>query len=234
MAEDDLLRRLLDAGMTFSAMTQARAEALIRDLVKQGEVQAEQAQATIDELLDRSRRNSERWLEAIRSEIDQQITKLDLATRGDIERAVQRFADTAAAVFQKMMPERFGGQAEKPTATAPTATASGAAKKSAAKATGTTKKTTGAAKPAAAKKAPAKKAGVSAKKAGGATKKAAGTAKKATGSAKKTTARKTTGTAKKATGSAKKATGSAKKATGSAKKTTAKKAPAKKAGGSAG
>jgi polyhydroxyalkanoate synthesis regulator phasin/uncharacterized protein YjbJ (UPF0337 family) len=181
MAEDDLLRRLLDAGMTFSAMTQARAEALIRDLVKQGEVQAEQAQATIDELLDRSRRNSERWLEAIRSEIDQQITKLDLATRGDIERAVQRFADTAAAVFHQMMPERFGGPADKPTAPAP-------AEKSAAKASGTAKKTTGAAKKSAAKQA------------SGATKKAAGTAKKATGSAKKTTAKKAP--AKKAGGSA--------------------------------
>src|SRR4029450_5467970 len=93
MAEDDLLRRLLDAGMTFSAMTQARAEAPIRDLVKQGEVQAEQAQATIDELLDRSRRNSERWLEAIRSEIDQQIAKLDPPSPDDLERPNHRYAD---------------------------------------------------------------------------------------------------------------------------------------------
>src|SRR5499426_1531731 len=101
MAEDDLLRRLLDAGMTFSAMTQARAEALIRDLVKQGEVQAEQAQATIDELVERSRRNSERWIESVKAEIDQEIASLDLATRDDIERLVTRFADVAATAFRQ-------------------------------------------------------------------------------------------------------------------------------------
>ena len=149
MAEDDLLRRLLDAGMTFSAMTQARAESLIRDLVRQGEVQAEQAQATIDELLDRSRRNSERWLEAVRSEIDQQIANLNLATRDDIERLVQRFADVAATAFHQMMPDRFGGQAA-PTpgkaapAKAPaqtTATATAPTKQRAATKTGATRVT---------------------------------------------------------------------------------------------
>ena len=60
--------------MTFTRMTQARAEELVRDLVKAGEVQAEQAQATIDELLDRSRRNSERLLDTVRSEIDQSLS----------------------------------------------------------------------------------------------------------------------------------------------------------------
>ena len=213
-------------------MTQARAEALIRDLVKQGEVQAEQAQATIDELLERSRRNSERWLEAIRSEIDQQIAKLDLASRDDLERLMQRFADTAAAVFHQMMPERLGGQAEETAARAPTAKATGTAKKSAAKATGT------------ARKSVAKKASGTAKKTASATKKAGGTAKKATASTRASAAKKATGatkaggTAKKATGATKKATGATKKTTGSAKKapakkTAAKKAPAKKATGTA-
>src|SRR5690606_30878062 len=44
MADNDLLKRLLDAGMTFTAMTQARAEELIRDLVRAGAVRADQAQ----------------------------------------------------------------------------------------------------------------------------------------------------------------------------------------------
>ena len=67
MAENDLLKRLLDAGMTFTALTQARAEELIRDLVRVGAVQAEQAQASVDELVDRSRRNSEKLIDAVRT-----------------------------------------------------------------------------------------------------------------------------------------------------------------------
>jgi polyhydroxyalkanoate synthesis regulator phasin len=97
MAENDLLKRLLDAGMTFTAMTQARAEDLIRDLVRAGEVQAEQAQSVIDELVDRSRRNSERLIDAVRSEIRQQVAGLGLATKDDVERLERRIADVSAA-----------------------------------------------------------------------------------------------------------------------------------------
>ena len=48
MAENDLLTRLLDAGMTFTALTQARAEELIRDLVRAGAVQADKAQGSVE------------------------------------------------------------------------------------------------------------------------------------------------------------------------------------------
>jgi polyhydroxyalkanoate synthesis regulator phasin len=96
MAQNDLLKRLLDAGMTFTAMTQARAEDLIRDLVRAGEVQAEQAQGVVDELVDRSRRNSERLIDAVRSEIRQQMANLGLATRDDIDRLERKIADVAS------------------------------------------------------------------------------------------------------------------------------------------
>jgi polyhydroxyalkanoate synthesis regulator phasin len=97
MPENDLLKRLLDAGMTFAAMTQARAEDLVRDLVRAGEVQAEQAQTVIDELVDRSRRNSERLIDAVRAEIRQQMASLGLATKTDVERLERRIADVSAA-----------------------------------------------------------------------------------------------------------------------------------------
>ena len=96
MAQNDLLKRLLDAGMTFTAMTQARAEDLIRDLVRAGEVQAEQAQGVVDELVDRSRRNSERLIDAVRSEIRQQVANLGLATRDDIDRLERKITDVAS------------------------------------------------------------------------------------------------------------------------------------------
>ncbi len=96
MAQNDLLKRLLDAGMTFTAMTQARAEDLIRDLVRAGEVQAEQAQGVVDELVDRSRRNSERLIDAVRSEIRQQVANLGLATKDDIDRLERKIAKVSS------------------------------------------------------------------------------------------------------------------------------------------
>ena len=69
MAQTDLLKKYLDAGLAFTQMTQQRAEAIVRDLVKAGEVQAEHAQQRRNELVDRSRKNTERLVEQIRREV---------------------------------------------------------------------------------------------------------------------------------------------------------------------
>ena len=167
MPENDLLKRLLDAGMTFAAMTQARAEDLVRDLVRAGEVQAEQAQTVIDELVDRSRRNSERLIDAVRAEIRQQMTSLGLATKSDVERLERRIADVSAARSSRKATSRKA-PARKATKTTKAAAKSGG-------------RTAGARK-AGARKAGAKKAG--AKKA----------TKKATKSAKATRTTKATRT----------------------------------------
>jgi polyhydroxyalkanoate synthesis regulator phasin len=146
MPENDLLKRLLDAGMTFTAMTQARAEDLIRDLVRAGEVQAEQAQSVIDELLDRSRRNSERLIDGVRAEIRQQVASLGLATKDDVERLERRIAEVSAA----------RGTRKATAKKASTRTATKAARKSGGRASTANKAT---AKKATAKKGGAKKTG---------------------------------------------------------------------------
>jgi polyhydroxyalkanoate synthesis regulator phasin len=137
MAQNDLLKRLLDAGMTFTAMTQARAEDLIRDLVRAGEVQAEQAQGVVDELVDRSRRNSEKLIDAVRSEIRQQVANLGLATKDDIDRLERKIADVSSSASR---PTKAAKKASRPTKTAakaakarPAKKASKPAKRSAAK-----------------------------------------------------------------------------------------------------
>ena len=92
MAQNDVLKRYIDAGLAFTALTQARAEALVKDLVKVGEVQADQARDAVTDLLERSRKNSEKLLETVRTEVRQQITSLGLATQADLDRIEQRIA----------------------------------------------------------------------------------------------------------------------------------------------
>jgi 4-nitrophenyl phosphatase len=142
MSSNDLFKRYLDAGLAFTALTQARAEALVKDLVKAGEVQADQARDTVTDLVERSRKTAEKLAETVRDEVTTQIANLGLASRTDIEKLEQRLASIV---------ESATGPVRKATnrATAPVKKA--AAKKAPAK------------KPAAKKAAPAKKA--SAKKA---------------------------------------------------------------------
>jgi polyhydroxyalkanoate synthesis regulator phasin len=187
MPENDLLKRLLDAGMTFTAMTQARAEDLIRDLVRAGEVQAEQAQSVIDELLDRSRRNSERLIDAVRAEIRQQMASLGLATKNDVERLERRIAEVSAARGTRKATTKKASTRRSTKATRKAGGRASTAKKAPAK-KATARKAP--AKKATARKATARKA--PAKRAGGAKTGTRQSARKATTSSRSSSASKAT------------------------------------------
>lgn len=157
MAQNDILKRYLDAGLAFTALTQSRAEALVKDLVNAGEVQAEQARDAVTDLVERSRKNTERLIETIRQEVRSQITNLGLADKSDLDKLEARLAGLFGSATAPAK-----AAAKKTTATAKTAAKrSGAtAKKTAKKATSTAKKTPtkkAAGAKRTAKKAPAKK-----------------------------------------------------------------------------
>jgi len=92
MAQRDVLKRYLDAGAAFTALSQARAEGIVKDLVKSGEVQAGQAQKAAAELLERSRQNTEKLVEQVRKEVRSSVANLGLATKADIARLEKKIA----------------------------------------------------------------------------------------------------------------------------------------------
>jgi polyhydroxyalkanoate synthesis regulator phasin len=106
MPQTDLLQRYLDAGVAFTTMTRSRAEGIVRDLVKAGEVQTEQAQKAVEDLVERSRKNTERMADSIRKEIRQQITNLGLATQADIARLERKIATLSKSTGTKNKPAK--------------------------------------------------------------------------------------------------------------------------------
>jgi polyhydroxyalkanoate synthesis regulator phasin len=97
MAQTDQLKRYLDAGLAFTQMTQQRADAIVKDLVKRGEVQAEQATARRDELVARSRQNTERLVDTVRREVRDQVRALGLATQSDVDALRKEIASVKKA-----------------------------------------------------------------------------------------------------------------------------------------
>lgn len=96
VTQAETLKRYLDAGMAFTQMTRDRAEAIVKELVKAGEVQREQAQERVEELVDRGRRSSDALLEVVRKEIAKQLAGMGLVTRADLAELEARLtADTA-------------------------------------------------------------------------------------------------------------------------------------------
>ncbi|HZQ26223.1 MAG TPA: hypothetical protein VFA94_00870 [Acidimicrobiales bacterium] len=150
MPQNDTLKRYLDAGAAFTQMTRSRAEAIVKDLVKAGELQREQTQSQVEELVERSRRNTEQLLALVRKEVAAQLKQLGVVTKVDlarIEGRVSSFMPGRAAA------KKAAGSAKK----APAKKAGSTAKRGAAKKASTPKKAAPK-KAAPAKKAPAKKA----------------------------------------------------------------------------
>ncbi len=136
MAQNDVLKRYVDAGIAFTALTQTRAEALVKDLVKAGDVQADQAREAVTDLLERSRKNSEKLIETVRAEVRTQITNLGLVSQADLDRIEKRISSllgTATAPAKR-------AAAKKAPAKRAVAKKAGAAKRTTAKKAGTAKR----------------------------------------------------------------------------------------------
>jgi polyhydroxyalkanoate synthesis regulator phasin len=149
MEQNEVFRRYLDLGAAFTHVTRERAEELMRELVRLGDLQREQAQGWVDDVLDRSRKNTEALLELIRDEVSRQLASTSLVTRDDVQRLVTRLSRAPAAVRKS--------PAKKATKKAPAKkTSAGTAKKAPAKKAATKKST---AKRASTAKKTTKKAG---------------------------------------------------------------------------
>jgi polyhydroxyalkanoate synthesis regulator phasin len=133
MAQLDAIRKYLEAGMAFTQTTRAKAEEVVGNLVRAGELQTEQTQQQVQELVERSRENTERVVKAMREEVVSQMASLGFATKKDLARLERKIDAMKSSSGAKKAP----------------------AKKSAAKKS-TAKKST--AKKSTAKKSPAKKA----------------------------------------------------------------------------
>ncbi len=67
MARNALIQQYLDAGIQFTQMTRERAEAIVKDLVKAGEVRRKQAASLVDDLVDRRGPTSTSWWSSSRA-----------------------------------------------------------------------------------------------------------------------------------------------------------------------
>src|SRR5579859_5829964 len=106
MAEFDLLKSALDAGMAFTEMTRQRAESIVRDLVHTGEASREQTAKQVEELLERSRKNTEVLLALVRKEIDDRLANLGVALPGRAGKKTAAKKATATKAPAKKAPAK--------------------------------------------------------------------------------------------------------------------------------
>ena len=142
MANNDSFQRYLDAGIAFTNLTRKKAEELVSELVKNGDIQTDEAKARVDELLERGRHSTELIMSAVRTEVSRQLGAVGITSLEDL-------ATQVATLLGRTTPPAKKAPAKKATAKKSAAKKAPAKKAPAKKA---------AAKNAPAKKAPAKKA----------------------------------------------------------------------------
>jgi polyhydroxyalkanoate synthesis regulator phasin len=181
MATKDGFQKYLDAGIAFTALTRARAEELVHELVQSGEFQSDDARAKVEDLVDEligmARKGREVLVAQVRHEVARQMDSAGITNLEDLAKQVASLigrtaeAGRAATATDK--------SSKKATTKAKASGKTGASKSSATSTGASTAAKKKAATKAAAKKSPARKA--------------AGTKAAATKtSAKKATAKKAT------------------------------------------
>ncbi len=93
----DEVRRLALFGSGVAELTRHQAEQVIKDLVKAGDVRRQQASSAARELYERSRENRKQLVAIVRTEIQNQIQNLGLASKRDVERLERRVARLESA-----------------------------------------------------------------------------------------------------------------------------------------
>ena len=104
----DELRRVALFTSGVAELTRHQAEQIVKDFVSSGDVRRKQASSAARELVERSKQNRRELLRFVRSEIQNQIEGLGLATKRDLERLERRVARLEA--------ERKAGPRKKSTA----------------------------------------------------------------------------------------------------------------------
>jgi polyhydroxyalkanoate synthesis regulator phasin len=86
----DELRRMATFGSGMVELTKSRAEQIVKDLVKEGEVRRKQASSVVKDLMETSRANRKELGRFVRAEMKNQVESLGLATKRDFERLERR------------------------------------------------------------------------------------------------------------------------------------------------
>ena len=157
MATNDNLQRYIDAGVAFTNMTRKKAEQLVSELVKNGDIQTDDARARVDELLERGRQGTEVIVSTVRSEVQRQLGAVGITNLEDLATQVAAMLGRSGTAPKKPVAKKAPAKktvAKKAPAKKAPAKKTVARKAPARKAPA--KKTV--AKKAPAKKAPAKKA----------------------------------------------------------------------------
>ena len=93
MSGNPLLKRLLDAGMQFTEMSQEQAEKLVKEFVKTGQARRKDSEQMVQQLVDRGRSATEQIVSTVQAELSKQLGTSPGDAAGQLAQALPSLID---------------------------------------------------------------------------------------------------------------------------------------------
>lgn len=120
MAANPLLKRMLDAGMQFTEMSQKQAEKLVKEFVKAGQARKKDTDEMVRQIVERGRGLSEQIVASVQAELAKQMSKF-AGRLDDVEGRVEALATkvglAAKSATEKVAEKAAGEKAAEKSAT---------------------------------------------------------------------------------------------------------------------
>jgi polyhydroxyalkanoate synthesis regulator phasin len=88
-----MLKQILYAGIGLATVTKERAEEVISELVKKGEMSQEEGKDALNTLMCRMQEESEKLKQKINEQVDNAITSMNLVKKTELDEILQRIAE---------------------------------------------------------------------------------------------------------------------------------------------
>jgi polyhydroxyalkanoate synthesis regulator phasin len=85
-----MLKQMLYAGIGLAAVTKEKAEEVIGELIKKGEMSKEEGKDVLNTLKDRIQEESERLKQKINEQVEHTITSMNLVRKSQLDEVLQR------------------------------------------------------------------------------------------------------------------------------------------------
>ncbi|HQA60231.1 MAG: hypothetical protein WBJ82_02995 [Tepidanaerobacteraceae bacterium] len=85
-----MLKQLLYAGIGLAAITKEKAEELVAELVKKGEMSTDEGKDLLNSLRSRIQEESDRLKERINEQVERTINSMNLVRKSDIDEVLDR------------------------------------------------------------------------------------------------------------------------------------------------
>ena len=85
-----MLKQMLYAGIGLAAITKEKAEEVISELIKKGEMSSEEGKDLLNALMVRIQEESDRLKDKVNQQVEQAISSMNLVRKSDLDEVLQR------------------------------------------------------------------------------------------------------------------------------------------------